>query len=466
MTTPAAAPDVTYRSPFLGWPSRAYGYLQLQTYYAFCYSLNHPWKWRWILSCIVRRFRPVAIAGKNVVVVKARDVRDVANRMEDFTIADVLGPLMPWGPFMLTVDWPEQHKLERNFLQSIVQNTDVDIIRQRAAAKCRALIDESKAKAGSGLARIDVVADLCEPVVADMIENYFGVPDIGSKNPINKSMAVILGNVAGYFIVTPPRYSPPGEEAIKSMDILSGVIIRRIKAQLKLIKSQSGERPTPSDLLTRLLVRMLNSPPSFLNTDWIRRYITGLAVFGGGTITRASVHAIDRLLEFPEHIASARTRANEIIEESEPLQSAKTRERLESSRDPLRQVIYEALRFRPMLPFLRRYIPRETVIAEGSPDARLVPMGKEVLAVAAAAMFDPEEFEGPSQFKCDRSLKTYLHFGPEGGPRFCFGKYVADALIVEIISALLRYCDQWKRVNQVQYYNGGLLPQSLCLTYS
>ena len=464
MTTPAAAPDLTYRSPFLEWPSRAYGYLGLQIYYVLCYFLNHPWTWRWICSGLLRRFRPVAIAGNKVVVVKARDVRDVANRIEDFTIADVLGPSMPWGPFMLTVDWPEQHKSERNFLQSIVEETDVDIIRQRAAIKCRALIAKSKAKAGSGLAKIDVVADLCEPVVADMIENYFGVPNIGSKNPINKNMAVILGDVAGYFIVTPPRDSEPGDEAIKSMDILSKSILRRIKAQLKLIKSQPEEKPL--DLLTRLLVRMLNSPPPFLNIDWIRRYITGLAVFGGGTITRATAHAIDRLLEFPEHIASARTRANEIIEEKGQLQSTKKREQLESSRDPLRQVIYEALRFRPMLPFLRRYVPRETVVAEGSADARLVPMGKEVLAVAAAAMFDPEEFEAPSQFKCDRSLKTYLHFGPEGGPRFCFGHYVADALIVEIISALLRDCDQWKRVNQVQYYNGGLLPQSLCLTYS
>jgi hypothetical protein len=42
--------------------------------------------------------------GKLVFVTKARDVRDVVSRMEDFTIADVLGAQMPWGPFMLGID--------------------------------------------------------------------------------------------------------------------------------------------------------------------------------------------------------------------------------------------------------------------------------------------------------------------------------------------------------------------------
>ena len=158
---------------------------------------------------------------------------------------------------------------------------------------------------------------------------------------------------------------------------------------------------------------------------------------------------------------------------SEPIRSRKeTLEQhcLEFKRDSLRQIIYEALRFRPMLPLLVRYAPRETVIAKGSSDARLVPGGKNVIAAPIAAMFDPEEFADPGTFKCDRSLKKYLHFGPEAGPRQCFSKHVADLLIVEIISALLIYCKDLRRVNgwkgSIKYYLDGPAPQSLFLTYT
>ena len=29
-------------------------------------------------------------------------------------------PEMPWGPFMMGIDWPEQHQLEREFLKKVV----------------------------------------------------------------------------------------------------------------------------------------------------------------------------------------------------------------------------------------------------------------------------------------------------------------------------------------------------------
>jgi cytochrome P450 len=471
---PAAAPDLSYKSPFVGWPSRFFSRLSLVGYQISCYFQNHPGNFIWAFT-LLRKWRPVALFRGYVFVVKARDVRDVLTRIEDFTIADVLGPQMPWGPFMLDVDWPEQHTLEREFLQKVVEFTDVEIVRHRAATMCRDLIAKSQIKSGSGPLTINVVADLCEPVVVDMIEYYFGVPDIGKKYPNKKNMAGILGDVAGFFVAPPPPESQPWLEALESIDRLSKEIVDRIKSQLKCIKGQSGKRPKTHlapDLLTRLLEKKVEdgrSPP-FLDEDWIRRYVTGLAVFGGGTITRATTHAIDQLLEYPEHLKSARELAKQINKENEHLDSAGAPEQhcLEFKRYRLRQIIYEALRFRPMLPLLVRYTPRETVIGKGSSDARLVPMGKRVIAVAIAAMFDPEEFADPRDFKCNRSLKKYLHYGPETGPRRCFGKYVADVLIVEIISALLICCKELTRVSgwrgRIKYYLGGPAPQSLFIT--
>src|SRR5215470_8515679 len=88
-----------------------------------------------------------------------------------------------------------------------------------------------------------------------------------------------------------------------------------------------------------------------------------------------------------------------------------------------------------MLPLLVRYCPRETIIAKGTRRARMAPAGATVIAGPIAAMFDPEAFEDPSRFKSNRHLENYLHFG--FGPRVCFGRYVADLVIVEIIRSLL-----------------------------
>jgi cytochrome P450 len=504
MTTRSTLGD---KAPLFRWPSQL---LRLIVDYGKCYFLNHPTAWRLFFAAL-RKWRPIAFVGNLVFVANARDVCEVLDRMEDFTIADALAPNMPWGPFMLGIDCPEQHKKERYFLKSVVLSTDVEAVRCsaattdrqvltkdgesdsgpstinviadlcepvvvdmmvstdaeavrcRAATKCREVLTKN-GESGSGPSTINVVADLCEPVVVDMIQSYFGVPDMGKKNPKGKNMAAILGDVASFFLLIPPRGSQPWLEAIESIASLTKAVDERIKCQRDWVKAHSKTDPRPYDLLTRLLVEESKdgSPRTFLNEDWIRRYITGLAVFGGGTITRATTHAIDQLLRNSEHLDSARKIADQI--EKNVLEQPD----LKSKRDSLRQIIYEALRFRPMLPLLVRYTPRDTLIAKGFSHARLVPGGKTVIAAPIAAMFDPKEFHEPALFKCNRSLNKYVHYGPDGGRRRCFGEYVADVLIVEIISALLVHCKKLTRAHgskgEINYYLHGPAPQSLFVT--
>ena len=52
---------------------------------------------------------------------------------------------------------------------------------------------------------------------------------------------------------------------------------------------------------------------------------------------------------------------------------------------PCSHYVYEALRFRPMLPLLIRDTPRETVIAYGTKDARIVRAGTESTCAATGS---------------------------------------------------------------------------------
>src|SRR6476660_589622 len=77
-----------------------------------CFFLSHPWFFKHAFA-VLRSVRPLALLGNILVVTKAADVREVLERLEDFTLGDSIAPGMPWGAFLMTVDWPDQHAAER-----------------------------------------------------------------------------------------------------------------------------------------------------------------------------------------------------------------------------------------------------------------------------------------------------------------------------------------------------------------
>jgi cytochrome P450 len=216
----------------------------------------------------------------------------------------------------------------------------------------------------------------------------------------------------------------------------------------------------PPDLLTRLVGRLLTPAdrPAWLDEDWIRRTITGLAAFSSATVARSSIHVVDALLRHPRALRRARSIAHRLqAAEASAEGSAALRLRL-------LQMIYEALRFRPMLPVLVRSIPRATVIAKDSPRARAVPAGGSVIAAPLAAMYDPDVFERPWRFCSRRPLEDYVHFGH--GPHDCFGRYIADTVMIELIGALMRLPDLRRAAAGGRIAYEGPAVASLTLTFA
>jgi cytochrome P450 len=231
-----------------------------------------------------------------------------------------------------------------------------------------------------------------------------------------------LSQIAGFIMVDPPVGSDRWNDARDSMVRLTNALTQKI-----------GTPPNPTqpsnDLLTRLVIKLNggNRNPSWFDDEWIRRYITGLTVFGGATVVRAATQAIDQLIKHPAGLRHARELTRQL--------ESNSGQDVEAIRAQLLQIIYEALRFRPMLALLDRYVPREAMIAKGSARARMPPAGCVMVTPPVAAMYDPEEFPSPWAFRSGRCLKSYVHFGY--GPRLCFGKYIADTLFVEIVCGLL-----------------------------
>lgn len=425
-----------------------------------CYIFSHLWLLK-LLFGFLRVVRPIMIFGKIAVVTKARDIREVLERFDDFVLGGVIEPGMPWGPFLMTVDWREQHKCERQMLESVVRPaTDLDTIRAIAADVCRSRI-ESLAKTG----QIDVVADLAEPAMVRIFADYIGVPPLGGSG---RRMARAMRDLAGIIMVNPPMESQAWRDSRDDMVCVT----RQLLDQLAAEQAAAGDTPgiSPQTLFSRLIQRHgASDRPAWFNEDWIRCYLTGLVATGGATVIRGTAHAVDQLLERGNALQGAQ-QLTYLLDQAEqnapaaPSPQANGDTEAGKLRDALRLCIYEALRFRPMLPLLVRDCPRQTIIAKGTPRARLVPAGTRVIAPPLAAMFDSEAFPNPSAFN-ERPIESYFHFG--FGPRRCFGKYIADIVMLEIVRALARLPDLARApgsAGQVSYE--GPAPCSLTVTFT
>jgi cytochrome P450 len=422
----------------------------------FNYFISHPMLFRAGFA-LLRIARPIAVIRSTVLLAKARDVVDVLARIDDFTVAEFLAPKMPWGQFLLNLDGREQHARERQILDGVGSDF-------RDGERLRALISDAAKHPMPTSGRLDVVKDVCEPVVLRIACDYFGVP----RNHGPSEMMRMMADLGSIVMLEPAQGSRRWNEIRDHIDEFTTRLEDEVRARWN--AAQAG-RPGGNDLLGRLVEGMvkgcISTDPSFA-----RRYVTGVTTAGTATIVRAATHAIDRLLAHPAALKAAQELATALTDAiaaaADPTKPAEEQEAAKASVERLRpqllQVAYEALRFRPMLPLLVRYCPRDVLLAKGTTDARMARAGAQVIAAPIAAMFDPERFPQPSKFCSDRPLESYVHFGV--GPRKCFGKYVVDIALVEIVRTVL-LLRGLKRASgsQGRISYEGPVPRSLVVTF-
>lgn len=429
-----------------GWLARLRMSAGMIGYHLTAWALSHPFPLR-PLFAFLRGVRPVAVLGSTVLVANGADAREVLNRFEDFTLGEVLSPRMPWGPFLLTIDWRDQHDRERALFESMVARRE-DIARIRAITEsvCDTALAEA-AHSYDGRKQIDVVRGLCEPVVVALADRYFGIPVVRADV---QHTAGLLREVAGIAMVSPPEGSWRDARAKAAIAELTRQVQEAIAHEAARTPSAPLAPAAPGKSLLERLVAAARAPdkPVWLDDDFVRRYVTGLAATGGATIVRASANALYELVRRPAALRQAVAACDALdralrdcakVERDTTASQQALREAadvVETRRRQLLQVIYEALRFRPMLPLLLRYTPRDTLIAKGTPRQRQIKAGASVIAAPMAVMFDPAEFAHPGTFDPSRPLEAYVHFG--FGPRTCFGKYVADTAMLEIFRSLLK----------------------------
>ena len=198
----------------------------------------------------------------------------------------------------------------------------------------------------------------------------------------------------------------------------------------------------PDDIVTRMLKA---SFPKEVDFDIKRVGINagGLLIGAIETTAQATVQTIQFLLQRPELLAQAKKVAQ--LQDTSQLDG----------------MVWEALRFVPISPYMFRQTATDYIIAKGTDRETLIKAKTNVLAITQSAMFDPKAFENPDSFKSDRNWYHYFTFGY--GAHECLGKYVGMVMIPEIVRQILLMPDL-RAEGDIQY--DGHMPLSYKLIWN
>jgi cytochrome P450 len=406
----------------------------------------------------LRENRPILVTPLCTLLTLFDDVSEVLNMPLTFTAALYL-PKMGNGIYLMAHDDDPLHTREKSLMQGMLNRDDLPQVRAMVARIAKALLDSANG-------HLEAINGYCRMVPATLVQDYFGLTGVDRKKLIEWS----YWNQADTFYNQPfDLLSDEKRKEISDRHTQTGEELGRYVAELILgrwlaVKAEQAEHTllAPWYLLRMLMRSLFGKRSDKLTDDIVTRMVRTaypgavdfdmkrLGVNAGGlligaieTTSQAVAQVIEYLLDHPEWLAKAKSAAQ--------------------SDDPVAfdAIVWEALRFVPISPYLFRKTANTYTVAKGTERATAITTGTYVLAVTQSAMFDAKAFENADQFVPGRNWYHYFHFG--FGSHECLGKYVGMVMIPEMVrQAVLR---SGIKANDGIDYQGGHLPQRYELSW-
>jgi cytochrome P450 len=407
----------------------------------------------------LREHRPILVTPECTLVTLFDDVTELLNLPSIFTVALYL-PKMANGIYLMAHDDDALHTREKSLMMGLLNRDDLPQVRSMVAKIAHDLLI-----AGNG--QIDAIGGFSRMVPATIVREYFGLTGIPKANLIEWS----------YWAQNDTFYNQP-------FDLLSPAKSKEItdrhnqtgealgKAMAKLIIG--AELEAKADLaahtllapwyLLRLAVRKLLGKQSTTLTDTIvkRMVRTTYAKAVDFDIKRIAINAGGLLIGSIETTSQAVAQVIQfLLTRPGLLASAKDAAQAENPTE-FDAIIWEALRFVPISPYLFRQSASDYTLAKGTGHATTITAGTYVLAATQSAMFDKHAFDDPEEFIPGRNWYHYFHFG--FGSHECLGKYVGMVMIPEMVRQILLMPNL--TAEAPIEYDGGHLPQRYPLSWN
>lgn len=354
----------------------------------------------------LRAKRPIFVmpGPAPTIVSRFRDVLEVAGVNSVFGVkpyALTNGVIFGGQNFLLGMEDGPQYEFEVSALRVAIRRTDLDTVRSLVAANAREATDAAKA-AG----RLDLTDGFARALPLRLAGQYFGVPGPDPQTLGNWIRTIFIELFLN--LNQDPQIAAAGAQAGQEFRSYIEGLVAQARAE--------PQAPAKDDILHRMLAAQAD-PSTSLSDDRLRDNLIGLLVGMIDNTEMGVVNTIDVLLKNPAKLQEAAAAAR--------------------ASDPslLLPYVQEALRFRPPAPVLLRLTTQDYVLAKGTDRETPLPAGKVVFAANGSAMMDETELDAPAEFREGRPDYQYLLFG--WGQHRCFGKYISQVQITEIVRSLL-----------------------------
>lgn len=406
----------------------------------------------------LREKRPILVTPECTLVALYDDVTEVLNMPRVFTTALYL-PKMGNGIYLMCHDDDALHTREKSLMQGMLNRDDLPKVRDMVAGICKDLL-------GAANGRIEAINDYCRMVPATLVRDYFGLVGIDLKELIEWS----YWNQADTFYNQPFDIIPDEKRKEitdmhnKTGDKLSKYIVELVARRLLAVKAEQATNIVFAGwyVLRMLVSSLMGNKDGKLTDDIVTRMVrTSYPVAVDFDIKRLGVNAGGLLIGAIETTSQAVAQVVEyILNDLQWLAKAKAAAKLDNPAE-FDGIVWEALRFVPICPYLFRQTASEYTVAKGTGHETMMKPGTNVLLLTQSAMFDAKAFENPEQFIPGRNWYHYFHFG--FGSHECLGKYVGMVMIPEMVRHILLLGDV-REVAPIDY-KGGHLPQKYDLTW-
>lgn len=360
----------------------------------------------------LREKRPILITPRCTLVTRFDDVREVLCMPKVFTVA----PYEPkMGNYLMMHDDDALHTREKSLMQCMLNRDDLPVVRDMVANISKEILNNANGN-------IEVVNNYCRMVPATLVREYFGLTGANRRELIEWSYWNQYDTFHNHpFDALPPEKSQHIiDRHNETSKELGKFIVELIARRTLQVKAEELTFSTLVRLEDDIVTRMLRTDyPKQLDFDIKRLGINGGGLLIGAieTTSQAVAQVIQYLLDRPEWLGKATTAAHQ----------EKTAE--------FDGIVWEALRFVPITPYLFRTCASDYTVGKGTGYETVLRAGTYVLPVTLSAMFDERAFDSPDEFIPQRNWYNYFHFG--FGSHECLGRYVGMVMIPEMVRQVL-----------------------------
>ncbi len=352
----------------------------------------------------LRDARPILQSPLATLVAQFRDVEEILHREEVFSVSPYLPRMMGViGPFVLSQDITPGYDHDISVLRLVVRREDLarvkDIVSRHAAEIVTELFQ--------GRGPVDIVRTLTRKVPVRLADEYFGF-----SAPHDEQMMAWARSCFREFFLN-LRDDP----VVRAPAVAAGAEMRQ-RLDALLAERRASDADGKDDVMGRLLRLQRAGDVAGLDDDGVCRTLMGLVIGMVETTSQAAVQALLVLFSRPDVLASAAAAAKA------------------DDDNALSNLVFEALRFRPINPMIVRVAKDDYSLAAGEQHRTLIRKGTTVFALTWSAMFDPRVLDTPEEFRPDRPDYHYMHFAT--GQHACYGRYISRIQIPQILKPLLK----------------------------